>query len=363
MQTSSISQRSRFRLLPLRPLGSIDGLVITLTALGLALCAHPAAAEPLRVFTTVTDLASLAKEVGGEEVDVASMARGREDAHFLEARPSFIKELSRTDLFVQVGMEMEVGYVPLLLQNARNRRVLPGNPGFLDASSAITPLDVPEGTVDRSMGDVHPYGNPHYLLDPVNGLEVARRIADRLAQLRPEKKPYFDRRSADFRRRVGVALAGAELAGKYEVEKLAQLFEQGKLAEFLQQQGDAGKLGGWLAAMTPVHGTKVVDDHPIWTYFARRFGLRVVGHLEPRPGIPPTTSHLREIVERMKRDDVRLVLASAYYDPRHAAFVSEATGARVASLAHQVGARPGTDDYIAMIDYNVREVTRAAGQR
>jgi len=315
--------------------------------------------DTIRVFTTTTDLGDLTRQVGGDRVVVVEMVAGRDDAHFAEARPSFIKEMSRADLFVQVGLELEVGYVPLLLDNARNGRVLPGGPGFVDASRAIVPLDVPSGIVDRSMGDVHPYGSPHYLLDPVRGFEVAKLIAARLTELRPTDGDYFRARLEDFRARLTTAMVGATLAAKYDAFKLAQLAEQGGLDAFLNQQGDRAALGGWYASMLPHYGTKVVDDHAMWTYFARRFGLVIVAHLEPKPGIPPSTKHLREVIERMKVDHVRAVLASPYYDPRHAAFVASATGAKVLELAHQVGGRQGAETYIEMIDYDVRTTAAA----
>jgi ABC-type Zn uptake system ZnuABC Zn-binding protein ZnuA len=318
-----------------------------------------AAEPPIRIFATVTDLGSLAREVGGDLVIVDVMAKGREDPHFLEAKPSFIKQLNQADLYLQVGMELEVGYAPLLLQNARNGRILPGNPGHLDCSVAITPLEVPAGPVDRSMGDVHPYGNPHYLLDPLNGLKVAALIRDRLVQLRAERGPYVADRYAAFRRRLETALVGEALAEKYDASKLALLFELGKLDVFLQQQGDAEKLGGWLGMMRGHRGAKVVDDHNLWPYFTRRFGLVLAGHLEPKPGIPPTTSHLTALIDRMRAEQVRLILAAPYYDPRHARFVAEASGATVVYLAHQVGGREGAGNYLQMVDYNVRQVAAA----
>jgi ABC-type Zn uptake system ZnuABC Zn-binding protein ZnuA len=318
-----------------------------------------AANAPVRVFATTTDLADLARQVGGEYVSVVEMVKGREDPHFAEAKPSFIKELSRADLFLQVGLELEVGYVPLLLDNARNARVLPGAPGFVDASRAIVPLGVPSGQIDRSMGDVHPYGSPHYLLDPVRGAEVAALVADRLVGLRPEHSDYFRKRLEDFRLRLANAMVGPALAARYDAFKLATLAERGGLASFLEQQGDRAALGGWYAAMLPLAGTKVVDDHAMWTYFASRFGLVVVAHLEPKPGIPPTTSHLRDVIERMKAERIRGVLASPYYDPRHARFVAETTGAKVLELAHQTGGRDGTGTYLDMIDYNVRTTADA----
>jgi ABC-type Zn uptake system ZnuABC Zn-binding protein ZnuA len=337
-------------------------MIIRLCA-ALALVAAPAAAAPLAVDATLPDLGSIVREVGGDEVAVTVFAKGMEDPHFVEAKPSFIKSLSEADLLVLAGLDLEIGWLPALLRSARNPRVLPGGPGHLDASTAITALDVPAGAVDRSMGDVHPYGNPHYLTDPLNGLRVAALVRDRLAALRPERAADFAARYGAFRRRLGERLVGAELAAKYEFEKLATLHEYGRLDDFLRAQGDETRLGGWLGALGPFHGTKAVDDHPTWSYFARRFGLDVVGHMEPKPGIPPTTRHLADLVALMRAAGVRLIIASAYYDPRHARFLAEQTRARVAPLANLVGARPGTDDYLAAADYNVRQLVAALGER
>jgi zinc/manganese transport system substrate-binding protein len=316
-------------------------------------------ARPLQVAATVPELGSLVREIGGDQVTVTVFAKGTEDSHFVEAKPSFIKVLSQCDLYVQMGMELEMGWAPVLLQNARNGRVLPGTRGYLDASTAITSLDVPTGPVDRSMGDVHPAGNPHYLLDPVNGLKVARLIRDKLIELRPERRHAFEQRYDAFRQRFGIALVGETLAQKYDPEKLAILDEAGKLADFLKTQGDAGQLGGWLGVLRPYHGAKVVADHNLWPYFARRFGLSVVAFLEPKPGLPPTTKHLNEVIELMRAQRITVVLANPYFDPRAAQLVAQQTGARLVKMAHQVGARPGTDDYLQMVDYNVRQLAAA----
>jgi zinc/manganese transport system substrate-binding protein len=334
------------------------GAAVLLAVAALAGAATAHADDVLRVFATTSDLGSLAREVGGDRVSVVEMVKGREDPHFAEARPSFIKELSRADLFVQVGLELEAGYVPRLLDGARNAAVRPGGAGYVDASRAIVPLDVPAGVVDRSMGDVHAAGSPHYLLDPVRGLDVARLLAARLSELRPASAGYFEERLSGFRARLATALAG-EAAAKYDAFKLAELASRGGLAGFLEAQGDRASLGGWLGAMLPHAGTKVADDHAIWTYFAARFGLVVTAHLEPKPGIPPTTAHLRTVIERMKADGVRAVIASPYYDPRHARLVADATGATVIELAHQTGARDGAASWIEMIDYNVRTTAAA----
>ena len=334
----------------------------TVLTLCLLVALHaPAQAAPLQVCATVPELGALTREVGGDEVAVVVFAKGTEDPHFVEARPSFVKDLSRADLLVVVGLDLETGYLPVLLQNARNARVLPGGPGYLDASQAIERLDQPTGPVDRSMGDVHPYGNPHYLLDPLNGLRVARLIATRLAELRPEKRAYFEARTADFARRLGTALVGGALARKYDPEKLAALAEYGKLDDFLRQQGDDAALGGWLGAVRPYRGGKVVDDHNLWPYFARRFGMVVIGHMEPKPGITPTTKHLGELIAQIRAEHVRALLAAAYYDPRHARFLATETGVSIAAMANQAGARPGTDDYLALASYNVRQLVEALG--
>jgi ABC-type Zn uptake system ZnuABC Zn-binding protein ZnuA len=320
-----------------------------------------AAAEPLKVVATTPELGSLVRVVGGDAVAVTVLAKPSEDPHFVEAKPSFVKALSQADLYVSNGLELEMGYAPVLLTNARNSRILPGNLGYVDASVVITPLDVPITTVDRSMGDVHPLGNPHYLLDPLMGLKVAALLRDVLTRLRAPDGVAFAQRYDDFHRALSVALVGPALAARYDAEKLAALFEYGKLLPFLQQQGQAAELGGWLGLLAPYPGARAVDDHPIWPYFARRFAVEIVAHMEPKPGVPPTTKHLQEVIEMMRTTKVPLIFASAYYDQRHADFVASETGAKVVRLANQAGARPGTEEYLAMIDYNVRQLAVALG--
>jgi ABC-type Zn uptake system ZnuABC Zn-binding protein ZnuA len=336
-------------------------LVLTVFGVAPALAQVQAGGGPLQVVATVPELGSLAREVGGAHVAVTVFVKGPEDPHFIEAKPSFVKSLSQADLYLRVGLEADIGWAPTLLQQARNANVLPGAPGYVDASTVITPLEVMSGPVDRSMGDVHPLGNPHYLVDPVQGLKVAGLIRDKLSALRPQYRADFEARSAAFRQRIGTAMVGEALARKYDVEKLALLFEHGRLSAFLQAQGEAGLLGGWLGRVLPYAGARAVSDHNVWPYFARRFGLTMVGFMEPRPGIPPTTKHLRELVQTMQTQGARLILASAYYDPRHAQFLAQNTGAKVVPLANQVGARAGTDDYLSMVDYNVRQLVTALG--
>ena len=340
-------------------LRSVTHVLPALAVLACLLASVSLAAEPLRVCATVPELGSLAEEVGGAEVAVTVFTKGTESPHFTVPKPSFVKALNACHAYVQIGLELEIGWAPVLLQSARNAAILPGGTGFIDASEVISVLGVPSGRIDRSMGDVHPGGNPHYLLDPLNGLRVAALLRDRFAALRPEAGQHFATRYADFRQRLGTALVGEALSRKYDFEKLALLGEHGRLVDFLDSQGDTALLDGWLAALHPHADTKVVAEHDAWAYFAVRFGLRVIAFLEPIPGVPPTTSHLGAVIERMRAEHIGVVLTIAYYDPRYARFVSDKTGAAVVPIAHQVGARPGTGDYLSMTDYNVKQLVAA----
>ncbi len=335
------------------------GLVAGVLGHGLGSPALANDAPRLRVIATVPDLGAIAHQVAGKEIDLTVITKGPEDAHFSQPKPSFIKALHEADAFLLVGMDFELGYAPSLLQSARNARVLPNAPGYVDASLSIRPIEVPATTVDRSMGDVHAQGNPHYLADPMNGLRVAKLVRDRFATLRPADAERYRVGYRRFHDAVGAALYGAEVAEKYDVLKLGQLDDLGKLESFLESQGDLETLGGWRKRMLPFAGTRVVDDHRIWPYFARRFGIEIFADMEPIPGVPPTTRHLQDLVDRMRAAGVRVIVTSPYYDRRHARFVAEATGAKVVQLAHQTGSRKGADSYVAMIDHNVEALASA----
>ena len=326
------------------------------------LLASPIAAKPLKVVATVPDLASLAREVGGEEVSVESLAKGPQDPHFLEARPSFIRALFRTDLFAYVGLALESAWLPPLIQNARNARILPGQSGNFDASEGLPRRGVIEGEVDRSAGDVHPYGSPHYLLDPVMGLHVADALRTRLAELRPEKSAYFDAQYEDFAARLLGALVGAPLRDAIGAEKLREAALSGDLDATLSpavQGPGAPALGGWLGRVAPHQGVKVVADHDLWPHFAARFGVDVVDFLEPKPGVAPTTRHLTAVAARMRAQEIRLILAAPYFRVRYAEKVTEASGGVIVPMTHQVGGRKGVDDYLSMIEWNVSQVLDA----
>jgi ABC-type Zn uptake system ZnuABC Zn-binding protein ZnuA len=295
------------------------GLMPWVGATALVMLASPALAQGrLNVVATTSDLASITAEVGGDRITVDSIAKGYQDPHFVEAKPSFILKLQRADLLVVVGRELEIGWLPPLIQQSRNAKVQPGANGYLDASQEARILDLPQGQVTRAMGDVHPLGNPHYWLDPENGKIVARVVAAKLSQLRPGDKGYFDQRLADFAARLDAA------------EKR------------------------WLAALAPYKGLKVVTYHRSYPNFADRFGLEVVGYVEPKPGIPPTPQHTLDLINEMKRQNIRIVLVEPYFDLKTPNAIGRETGAQVLVLPPSVGGTKEIGDYFALFDYNIK---------
>lgn len=313
--------------------------------------------RPLRICASTTDLASLAAEVGGRRVDAIAFGTGAEDPHELEIKPSFATQLEAADLFLQVGLGIENAWLGRLMASVRNEAVKPGGAGNLNLGVGVTPL---EGDAARSKaGSYHEDGNPHYLLDPVEGLKAAASIRNRLSQLRPEWKGEFDANFARFQLRLGSLLVGEECAKQDDLLALAAQWAKLKPGPELDQFLAVHKLGGWLGALAKFRGRPIVGDHDLWPYFARRTGLTITGYLEPDPGVPPTTKHLQALVERMKEHRVRLILTAPYFDQRHVRFVAEKTGARVLPMAHQTGARSGTSTYTEMLRFNLGQLIEA----
>src|ERR1043166_2754528 len=296
-------------------------IVLALAAL---LMAPSAFAQKLKVVTTLADLASLTQEVGGDRVDVTAIAKGYQDPHFVEPKPSFLLLLRNADLLEVIGLELEIGWLPPLLDQSRNPRIQVGSKGYLDVSNGVEILDRPTGAVNRSMGDVHPSGNPHYWLDPANAVRIAIQIRNRLGPLRPAATAYFDQRLNSFKLRIN----------------------------------DANKR--WLAMMAPYRGAKVITYHNSWPNFAKHFGLNVVGYVEPKPGVPPSPSHTFELINMMKAQHVKAILMEPYFDAKTPQSIAERTGAKLVVLYPSVGgAKSGTDDYIQLFDTNVANLVKA----
>ena len=333
------------------------------------LAASPAPAA-LTVVTTTTDLESITRAVGGDRVTVTSIAHGYEDPHFVQAKPSYMMVARKADLWVRVGLELEIGWEELILDGCRNPRIRIGTPGHLDASEGVLRLEVPQVRVTREMGDVHPLGNPHYWLDPLNARLMARTIAGRLAELGPAQAEVFKANLEAFTRALDARMFGENLVREVGGDALWALAMKGTLPEFLERHGLAGKLGGWLGTLRPHRGTTVVTYHRSWSYFAHRFGLTVPIELEPKPGIPPSPAHLAKVVELMKAQGAKVVLMEPFYSRKAADAVAARTGARVVVCPNSVGGEKDASDYPALMDLIVgrldaalRGAEGAAGRR
>jgi zinc/manganese transport system substrate-binding protein len=281
------------------------------------------AASKLRIVTSTTDLAEFASQVGGDRVEVDSIARGYQDPHFVEAKPSFLLKLRRADLLIVVGLQLEIGWLPPLITQCGNPNVQVDARGYLDASQFAEILEIPATTVTRAMGDVHPFGNPHYWLDPENGRRIAQGIERKLAEMQPQDAAYFEQRLQDFNQRLT------------EAEKR------------------------WDAQMQPYRGRKVITYHRSWPNFLKRFGLISAGEIEPRPGIPPSPSHTVELIQLMRRENIKVVLVEPYFDLKTPKSIARETGAQVVVMLPSVGGEKEVTDYFELFDYDINLVVRA----
>lgn len=305
-------------------------LTVAIAALGSVLLGAAPARAQLNVVTTTSDLASIAQDVGGDKVKVSSLAKGYQDPHFVEAKPSFVLLLNKAQLLVLIGRDLESAWLPPLITQSRNAKIQPGSNGYLDASQNVKILDMPTGAITRAMGDVHPSGNPHYWLDPQNGGRIARSIEGRLSQLDPANAAYYKGRAADFERRLA----------------------------------DAQKR--WIGLMAPYKGVKVITYHRSWTSFADAFGLDVIGFVEPKPGIPPTPQHTLDVINAMKAQHVKIIMVEPYFDSKTPNSIASKSGAKVLVMPPSVGGVPQAADYFKLFDYDVNllvDAIKATGAR
>jgi zinc/manganese transport system substrate-binding protein len=293
----------------------VPALLAVLLALGLP--AGGSAADTIRVVATTTDLKALTEAVGGDLVEVDALARGTQNPHDLEVRPSLMVKVRRADLLVINGLELDQ-WAEVVVQGANNPNVMPGAPGRVDASEGILVLEVPTTRVDRSMGDVHPLGNPHYTIDPGMASQITANILAGLARLRPASRPVFEKNRSEFLARLDQAMSR------------------------------------WTATLAPYKGAKVVQYPPDFVYLFTRFGLAKAGAVEDRPGIPPTPAHLARLLQDMKQQKIKLVVVEPWNDVKLAERLARDAGAGVRVLAPSVGAVKEAKTYLETIDYNVR---------
>lgn len=289
----------------------------------LAAASIAGAADKINVITATQDLASIALEVGGDRITAEAIAKGYQDPHFVEPKPSFLLKLKKADLLAVVGLDLEIGWLPPLITQSGNSKIQVSNAGYLDMSKFCEILEIPTVQVTRAMGDVHPLGNPHYWLNPENGRRMAKAFQTKFSEMRPADAAYFAARAQDFDKRLT----------------------------------DAEKR--WDAQMAPYRGRKVITYHRSWPNFCERFGMLVVDYVEPKPGIPPTPSHTLDLINIMKRENIKLIMVEPYFDLRTPNSIAQATGGTVVVLMPSVGGVKEVTDYFKLFDYDINLLTEA----
>jgi len=302
----------------------IRRISLLLVAAMLALAPHLAQAQ-LKVVTSTTDLYDIAKSVGGDKVNATHIGEGYQDPHFIEAKPSFVLQLRNADVWAFVGLDLEIGWMPLLLDGARNPKIRLGGSGYVDASKAIRVLDTPQGNVDRSMGDVHPLGNPHYWLDPENGRRIARLFKAKFTELDARNAAVYDANERAFEAKLNAA------------EK------------------------AWAGDLATIRGKPVVAWHTSWRYFAEYTGMNIVAFMEPKPGVPPSPSHLYTVIQAVKRTGAKAIIMEPFYDRKVADLVAKQTGIKVLLLPPSVGGIRGApvNDYVSLMTYDMAQLAAA----
>jgi zinc/manganese transport system substrate-binding protein len=321
-------------------------------------------AAPVKVVTSLTTYAAIAREIVGDRGTVSSIAVGDENPHYVQPKPSFVPTLARADLFVTTGLDLEL-WVPALLDKAGNSRVTEGGPGYVAAYSGIDLLDVPT-SFSRTQGDIHVYGNPHIWTDPLHAVQIARNILAGLKRVAPADAEYFTAREKDFEDRIYKALFGAELVQLLGGQTLADLDRQDKLFDFLKARQYQGaplynRLGGWLKQALPFRGTQVACYHKEWDYFSREFEVNCFDYIEPKPGIPPTPRHVQEIIVGMKEKHIPVLLSTNYYDRNQVQEVAQRTGAKAVIVPSNTGGAAGVTSYFDLMNLWITELGRAFG--
>jgi len=285
-------------------------------------CISSVFADTIKIVTTTADMESIAELIGGNKVSVTSIATGYQNPHFVDPKPSYIISLTKANLFVTVGLDLETGWSPQLLSSSRNTKIQKGAAGYVDASEGVNLLQVPT-SANRAEGDIHIYGNPHYWLDPINGKTIARNIANGLERVDPSNKSFYEANLVAFDNKI-----------------------------------DA-KLKEWQGKMAPYKGSKIIAYHNEWVYFETRFGLQVVDFMEPKPGIPPTPSQLVKVINEVKANKIKVIISSPYFTTSSSDVVAKQTGVKELTLATSVGAFDTIKDYFVLFDYNIDHLITA----
>ncbi|MDH3216768.1 MAG: metal ABC transporter substrate-binding protein [Candidatus Krumholzibacteria bacterium] len=331
---------------------------IALGLIGLLACVSvpsQAQTKKLKVVTTLAVLKNITEEIGGDRVTVDNLSDPRQDPHYVQPRPTLMNKARKADAFIEIGLQLEL-WAQKVINGSGNPRIQLGQPGRIIASDGIATLELPR-VVSREWGDVHPYGNPHVWLDPINAKRVATNIARGLGRIDRAQRSEYERRLSEFEQRIDEALFGAELVKEIGGSKLTRLAERGRLLEYIDNQGLSGKLGGWLKKAEPLRGQQIVTYHKTWIYFATRFGFSVPIEIEEKPGIPPSAKHRDQVITFVAKSDVRALITADYYDASATDFIATKTGAAVIAVPIDSGGVAGTQSYFDLIDYLIAKIS------
>jgi len=342
--------------IPLRP----HSTALVLALLALCVSARAKAQEPAKKVTVVTTLgilADLAREVGGDHVTVEALADPRQDPHFVQPRPTLMRKAHDADLFVELGLQLEL-WAGKVIEGSGNPGIQSGQPGRVVASLGISTLELPQ-QLSRDWGDVHPFGNPHVWLDPLNVKDMAANIEAGLVRVDPAHKEAYEEHLKDFQRRIDDALFGAALVEEVGGKMLTRQARRGQLAKWLESKELGDSLGGWLARAKPIAGRPIVTYHKSWIYFTERFGLTTVAEIEEKPGIPPSARHRDALVGTIREKGVRTILEGIFYDRSAGDYLARETGAHVVAVPIDVGVESAAGSYFELIDHILNELLAA----
>jgi zinc/manganese transport system substrate-binding protein len=330
-------------------------------AITLLLAAGCLSEAKLKVITTLPDAASIVLAVGQDRVSVSSIVTGAKDPHRIEAKPSYMSRAAQADLYVAIGLDLEIAYEQPILEGSRNPKIQPGAKGYFRWGDCVSVREKPAGAVSRAQGDIHPYGNPHVWLDPYNGRVFALKLAERMGELDPANRGFFESNAARFARRIDVAMFGEQAVAKFGGPSLWSWDDEGRLISKLREANSEALLGGWMAQMRPLWRSGIVTYHKSWVYFAYRFGLKVVAELEPKPGLDPTPGHMAAVIRAIGSQKVRVILQEPLYSTRPGNFVAERTAAKVVVVPGSVGHDSTVKDYIGLFDTIIARIVAAVG--
>jgi zinc/manganese transport system substrate-binding protein len=318
--------------------------------------------QKLKVMTSLTTYADIAREIGGDRAEVKAIGSGRENPHHIQPTPGLVLEVRRADMLVTTGLDLEL-WLPALMDRANNPRITSGAPGLVSVSQGVKLLDVP-ATLSRSEGDSHIYGNHHIWTEPANGVIIARNILAGYKRVDPQNAAYYQERFDDWQDRLMRAYVGDELVDLLGVEDLVALDNAGELWGFLNEQSFEGRplvdrVGGWLQEGLSMRGREVLCYHKLWSYFSRSFGVTCAEYIEPRPGIPPTPRHVAQVIERARDRNISVIVSENYYDQEQIRMVAARTGATPVVVPMNVDGAPGVDSFIDLVSFWVRDISAA----